>query len=161
MSDILENNREQNKLFGRFLAENKLIVPNDIIVEHSSRVEDSICVNLEFDGYSRIIYSSYFPSIKDVKREVRRLEHEDGDFYQINYISNGFNRKIRNFNSRFNNSNIFNIGICSSYPDEFQTCKLNLVKYEKFLLAKGIHVHHLETVLENDSKIYVLTNRGI
>ena len=150
--------KEENRLFATFLANNGLVQQNDILVEYAPRIEDSICVNTALDGYTKIIYGSYFPCNKDIKREIRKLELIDE--YQVNFICNGFNHRIKNLSHCFATESIFNIGLCSPINGEYTFGKLELVKYEKQLRAKGIKVEHIESLVGDNSMIYLLTNRG-
>ena len=153
-----EQIKEENRLFASFLANNGLVQPNDIIVEYAHRVEDSICVNTPLDGYSKIIYSGHFPQNKEIRREVKRLDKKDE--YQVNFICNGFNNRIKNLNQCFATTDIFNLGICSLINGEYTFGKMELVKYERELQAKGIKVEHIESLVGENSMIYLLTNRG-
>ncbi len=150
--------KEENRLFANFLATNGLVQKNDIIVEYAQRIEDSISINGELHGYSRIIYSTSFPFTRDINEEISEFKRP-GD-HQVNFICNGFNHRIKNFNQQFAFTHVFNIGICSPINGEYTYGKMELVKYEKELLAKGIKVEHIESLVGEKNMIYLLTNRG-
>ena len=109
--------RKSSSLFASYLIANGLVLEDDVVLEFTYSVNDSVSINYSFEGINRLIYTSSKPSINEIYYEYIYPCHKSK--YQLNYISDYFSNYTKECFSTLDRENSFNIGICTSFDDEY------------------------------------------
>lgn len=155
---FMNNDMNSNYLLAKYLRDNNLVLADDVVVELSREIMDSLSVQPSFDGLTRLVYTCELPQIDDVYLDLAQPLGKER--YHINFISSLFNERVGLYLNNVIPDSSFNIGVCTNVDSEYIVGKLSLIDYKKRLEAKGIKVNSYEDKLEKNNHVYVLTNRG-
>ena len=145
-----------NQLLARFLSDEGLILSDDVILEYVRHASEAVALDEVFRRNPKIIICEGEPAASEIHNHVINNFKLSDD--RINLISNAFNGRVAKACKGLLPYGRFNIGICTSEPDEFEGSKLKLVKFQRELIASGIKVSSFEKEF-GERKLYVLSNR--
>ena len=157
MSNIIyeESIKLCNQLFARFLCDNGLILADDVIIEYTRSLLDSVASDDIFKYNHKKIFCRDMPSAEKLHEDIVKNGIVN---YKVNLVSNAFNDRVGDAAKSILPYGVFNIGICTDKLDEYECGRLKLIKFANDLVRCGTRVGDYEKQY-GENKLFVLTNR--
>lgn len=140
-----------NKMFAKYLQEERFVLPDDVVIEATESISDSIAFSLEDNGIKSIFLNSAG------EEEIRRSFEVDSGVK--NFICNGVSSSIDFCVKNVLGTGAFNVGICTNDEHEFCAGKKFYQGFYRKLVALGVPVRQIEDYLE-EGKVYFLSYRA-
>ena len=154
--NIIKIEKVSNELFARFLCENGLVKSDDVLLEYVPRVADAVSIDNIFKDNTKLIFCKGFTKSDELHDTI--INNLGIYNYKINLLSNAHNDNVETAARKILPYGVFNLGICTDNLEEYELCRLKLIKFAGDLRSTGIKTDTYEREY-GYRKLYLVSSR--